>query len=152
MPSAVKFEVYARIKDRWLLDSSVGVEQRQRAIDEAQQLDKRPDIGATKVIRETYDMSRERMKETTVFRSDRGASSSTDTISNAATQRYADEGPAIRRIQDNDVQQPAQPPTYIYARGSQMGSRFTALVFKIFLIGITSFAFATFTTWVVASA
>ena len=70
MPNAVSFEVYALIKDRWLLDSSFKPEQRQRAIDAAQQLAKRPDVAATKVIREIFDESLQRMKETTIFHSD----------------------------------------------------------------------------------
>ena len=45
-------------------------EQRQRAIDAAQQLAKRPDVAATKVIREIFDESLQRMKETTIFHSD----------------------------------------------------------------------------------
>ena len=165
MPGAVTYEVYALINERWLLDTSFRGDQRQRAIDEAQQLAKRPDVGVSKVIRETYDASRQRMKETTVFRSDRADPSSTATISSAAAERHADQAQSIQRIQNNEMQPTApvqdqhavgtaraRSTTYQHVGGGGTGSPFATLVLKVLLIGITSFAFATFTTWVMASA
>ena len=166
MPSAVKYEVYAFINDRWVLDTSFKSDQRERAIDEAQQLAKRADVSLTKVIRETFDTSRERMKETTVYRSDRNDAVTNTTISSAAAQRHAEYAPAVRRIQAYEQKQSPRQRNAGFHKGQGGGgattrpaaspvvanSPFAVLVYKIVLIGITSFAFASFTTWVVALA
>lgn len=162
MPSAVTYEVYAFINDRWLLDSSFKTDQRQRAIDEAQQLAKRPDIAISKVIRETFDTGRQRMKETTVFRSDRDGSGTTTSISATAIERHDEEAPTIRRLQGatespqryahDRTRTPQRSPARTPNRVVSAGSPLAVLVYKIVLIGVVSFAFASFTTWMVGAA
>ena len=67
-PMEITFEVYVQKDGRWTLEARYNAEQKDAAIGEAKQLQNMPHLQAVKVVRETYDdNNNNRIREKTVY-------------------------------------------------------------------------------------
>ena len=163
MANETTYDVYTLAKGRWILDTRFKKHQRERAIDEGKQLEKQPGIEAVKVVREMYDASDSLISEKIVYKTQGeavgtgggggGGGGGFDSGSN-----WFDEG---------DDFEDEEPKAGMFSRkkkaakssdGASKGGGSgvlkrpeVVLVYKMIMIGVVSFAFAAFTTFIYAT-
>ena len=153
MAGQTTYEIYTLANGRWLVDSGFESDQKETAIEEAKRLSYQPGIEQVKVIREAYDEDNSLIKESTIYNSNRdGETKSAGVVCSPAPAIDKDRAsfktaklPARQRAAGKRSNIQARPnrtqsPT---AATSPPLSASVRLAYKMFFIGIVSFAFAT---------
>ena len=181
MANETTYEVYTLAEGRWILDARFKKSQRERAIDEGRQLAKQPGIEAVKVVREIYDENDNLIKESIVYNSkkveegERGFSSADLAAPSYTVPGFEDLEKKIEQEKRSDIDDEdseperggslggqrrnvraidaagniAPPPAAYRGRGLRRPE--LMLVYKIFIIGAVSIAFAAFTSLIFAT-
>ena len=170
MANETTYDVYTFAKGRWILDTRFKKHQRERAIDEGKQLEKQPGIDSVKVVREIYDQGDSLISEKVVYKTQGDALGS----GGGGASGGASAGPSWFDEGDSEDEDDA-PSGGMFSRkrkAAKQGSGAgpvaaqgaanaasagvlkrpeVVLVYKMIMIGMVSFAFAAFTTFVYAT-
>ncbi len=168
MANETTYDVYTLAKGRWILDTRFKKHQRERAIDEGKQLEKQPGIESVKVVREIYDQSDSLISEKIVYKT-QGEGIGSSGAGGAGGGGMSD-GPSWFDEDDGGGEDDA-PSGGMFSRKKKaaktgngaaqgVGKGASAgvlkrpevvLVYKMIMIGMVSFAFAAFTTFIYAT-
>ena len=142
------FEIYTLASGRWLVDTRFKGTQRDSAIEEAKRIAAQPGIEQVKVIRETFNEHDGLIKESTVFKSElRGEGTGPafdpyNTTPTGAKRQTSSNKRRSRPAQTDFRGRPARTRTAPAVRRTPISAP-VRLAYKMFIIGLISFAFAT---------
>ena len=154
MSGQTTYEIYTFANGRWLIDTNFKGTQRDGAIEEAKRIGAQPGIEQVKVVRETFDVNDGLIKESTVFKSAakgeakapngsaRGAEF--DPYSKPAKSAKPSAGNGGRRA-NNRSESPGRGRGARSRPGdsAKVISASARLAYKMLIIAVVSFAFAT---------
>ena len=142
------FEIYTLASGRWLVDARFKGTQRDSAIEEAKRIAAQPGIEQVKVVRETFDEHEGLIKESTVDKSElkgEGAGAAFDPYNSTPSGKKRQASGNKRRRKPNQTDfrgRPTRSRTPPAARRTPISAP-VRLAYKMFIIGLISFAFAT---------
>ena len=151
MAGQTTYEIYTLANGRWLVDARYKGSQRDGAIEEAKRLSAQAGIEQVKVGRETFDENDGLQKETTVFKSEPKGGAASKASAGTGFDPFSKVNTA--KLRPNERRRPAGNRTEF--RGRRTPRRSPAaptrteisapvrLAYKMFIIGLLSFAFAT---------
>ena len=157
MANETTYDVYTFARGRWILDTRFKKHQRERAIDEGKQLEKQPGIESVKVVREIYNQSDSLISERIVYKTQGEA------IGGGGSGGAAAGGGSSWFDEEDDDETPSGGGMFSRKKKAKGDSGSTGasagvlkrpeamLVYKMIMIGVVSFAFAAFTTFIYAT-
>ena len=165
MANETTYDVYTLAKGRWILDTRFKKHQRERAIDEGKQFEKQPGIDSVKVVREIYDQSDSLISEKIVYKTQgegigsggAGGGGMSDGPSWFDEDDGGDEDDAPSGgmfLRKKKAAKTGNGAAQGASRGASAGvlkRPEVVLVYKMIVIGMVSFAFAAFTTFIYAT-
>ena len=147
MDNKPTYEIYTLAKGRWIVDARFKGPEKQAAIEEAKRIGQQPGVEQAKVVREIL-LEDGLTKESTVFKTTlKDGSSNGGSVVSAPPRREAparstQETPSRQRRSTAGGRQSKNVST----EPRRSLSPGTKLAFKVLMIGLTSFAFATTST------
>ena len=168
MANETTYDVYTFARGRWILDTRFKKHQRERAIDEGKQFEKQPGIESVKVVREIYDQSDSLISERIVYKTQGDAIGSAGAGGGGGGGGGGSGGAAAGGgsswfDEEDDDEAPSGGGRFSKKKKAKCegGSKGASagvlkrpeamLVYKMIMIGVVSFAFAAFTTFIYAT-
>ena len=162
---AVSYELYVQQKGRWNLEAQFRGSQRQQAIDEAKELEQQSHIDGAKVVREKIDDATGESSESTIYNSDRkktgrltdeqksgGGGGGMRDFADMEVDMGGGGGYADIEVGGDDAPDLAEAPAKRKTAGVRGGGRRMTpqglVVYKLFIVVVTSFGFAALVTWI----
>lgn len=165
----ITYEVYVQKDGRWTLEARYKSDQKDEAIGEAKQLQNMPQLQAVRVVRETYDDDNNRIREKTVYTTEGSVEKKRSFDPSAAGAGGGGDAPepVVYDIPGYDfggVTSPAdQGPSVVAnvkipgrgaavaATGRGLRSGEAIVLYKLLVVAIVSFGFASLVTFVYPS-
>ena len=170
-PMEITYEVYVQKDGRWTLEARYNSSQKDEAIGEAKQLQNMPQLAAVKVVRETYDGNNNRIREKTVYTTEGSVEKSRSFDPSAAGGGDGGGGgspePVVYDIPGYDFGGVTNPPdtapsivpqvkipgrgAAVAATGRGLRSGEAIVLYKLLVVAVVSFGFASLVTFIYSS-
>ena len=168
----ITYEVYVQKDGRWTLEARYNASQKDEAIGEAKQLRNMSQLAAVKVVRETYDDNNNRIREKVVYTTE-GSVEKTRSFDPSSAGGGGGGGggggspePVVYDIPGYDfggVTNPSDAPSIVphvnipgrgaavAATGSGLKSGEAIVLYKLLVVAVVSFGFASLVTFIYSS-
>lgn len=163
----VTYEVYVQKDGRWTIEARHSADQKEAAIGEAKQLQGMSHLDAVKVVRETYDENNNRIREKIVYTSEGNVEKKHSFDPSAAGRGGGSPEPIVYDIPGYDFGDVTSPDggtaasvgnvkipgrgAAVAATGRGLRSGEAIVLYKVMVVAVVSFGFASLVTFIYSS-